>query len=156
MCENQRILNVILDQKSVPRRSPEVENERLVAISDLLHENYFSPTVRLDGPFILHLRLIDTRLQFDVRDSGDQPFHKFMLPLKSFRSIIRDYFLVCESYFEAMRTSSPSRIETIDMGRRGVHNEGSELLREHLKPNVDIDFATARRLFTLICVLHAR
>lgn len=156
MAENQKILNVFLDQRTVPSYSPEIEHERSVAISDLIHENSFAPTTQIDGPFNLHLRLVDARLLFDIRNDEDQPLHEFRLPLNSFRSIIRDYFLVCESYFEAMRTASPSRIETIDMGRRGVHNEASEMLQERLKTDVDVDFATARRLFTLICVLHIR
>ncbi|MDA0239410.1 MAG: UPF0262 family protein [Proteobacteria bacterium] len=156
MSDNQKILNLFLDQRTVPSYSSEIEHERLVAIADLIHENFFAPTAKIEGPYNLHLRLLDARLLFDIRDGDDNPLHEFRLPLTSFRSIIRDYFIVCESYFEAMRASSPSRIETIDMGRRGVHNEASEMLQERLKGDVDVDFATARRLFTLICVLHIR
>ena len=154
--ENRRLANIALDEQSVVRRSPEVEHERAVAIYDLLEGNYFAPAGVDQGPFNLHLAIEENRLQFDIRDEAEQPLVKVGLPLSPFRRLVKDYFTVCESYFEAIKTASPSRIEAIDMGRRGLHNEGSELLRERLDGKIEIDFDTARRLFTLICVLHIR
>lgn len=138
------------------RRRPEVEHERAIAIYDLLEDNYFAPMGEYVGPYNLHLRLEDNRLVFDVRTQEDQPLLEVPLPLRTFQSIVKDYFLVCESYYQAIKKSTPSQIEAIDMGRRGLHNEGSETLQDRLKGKVDIDFDTARRLFTLICVLHIR
>lgn len=156
MPHRQRIAHVQLDEKSMVRRKAEVEHERNIAIYDLLEENYFAPHGDYEGPYNLHLSLEDNRLQFDVRTQDDQPLLNVPLPLKPFQSIVKDYFLVCESYYAAIKKSSPSQIEAIDMGRRGLHNEGSELLKERLAGKVDVDFDTARRLFTLICVLHIR
>ncbi len=138
------------------RRRPEVEHERAIAIYDLIEENYFAPHGDYAGPYNLHLSLEDNRLVFDIRDEAGGPLVTVGLPLKQFQSIVKDYFMVCESYYTAIKKSSPSQIEAIDMGRRGLHNEGSEVLRERLAGKVDIDFDTARRLFTLICVLHIR
>lgn len=138
------------------RRRPEVEHERAIAIYDLLEDNYFAPMGEYVGPYNLHLRLEDNRLVFDVRTQDDQKLLEVPLPLRTFQSIVKDYFLVCESYYQAIKKSTPSQIEAIDMGRRGLHNEGSETLQDRLKGKVDIDFDTARRLFTLICVLHIR
>ena len=138
------------------RRKAEVEHERNIAIYDLLEENYFAPHGEYVGPYNLHLSLEDNRLQFDVRTEDGQPLLVVPLPLKAFQSIVKDYFMVCESYYSAIKKSTPSQIEAIDMGRRGLHNEGSELLKERLMGRIDIDFDTARRLFTLICVLHIR
>ena len=138
------------------RRKPEVEHERAVAIYDLLEENYFAPVGDYEGPYALHLSLEDNRLQFDIRSQDGEGILKVPLPLQPFRSIVKDYFMICESYYSAIKKSTPSQIEAIDMGRRGLHNEGSELLRERLAGRVDLDFDTARRLFTLICVLHIR
>lgn len=138
------------------RRAAEVEHERAVAIYDLLDENYFAVKGDFVGPYSLHIRLEDNRLIFDVRSQEDLPMTQVPLPLKIFQSIVKDYFLVCESYYAAIKKSTPSQIEAIDMGRRGLHNEGSELLRERLEGKIDVDFDTARRLFTLICVLHIR
>jgi len=154
--DKRRLANITLDEKSVVRRSPEVEHERAVAIYDLLEGNHFAPAEIDQGPFNLHLAIEESRLQFDIRDKSEQPLAKIALPLSPFRRLIKDYFTVCESYFEAIKTASPSRIESIDMGRRGLHNEGSELLRERLDGKIEIDFDTARRLFTLICILHIR
>jgi len=154
--DKRRLANITLDEKSVVRRSPEVEHERAVAIYDLLEGNHFAPAEIDQGPFNLHLAIEESRLQFDIRDESEQPLAKVALPLSPFRRLIKDYFTVCESYFEAIKTASPSRIESIDMGRRGLHNEGSELLRERLDGKIEIDFDTARRLFTLICILHIR
>ncbi len=156
MDERRRIVNVFLDEKSVGRRSPEIEHDRAVAIFDLLEENYFAPANGELGPFSLHLALEENRLRVDVRDEADMEIFDFILPLSNFRSVIKDYFLICESYYEAIKAASPSKIEALDMGRRGLHNEGSEILSERLKEHVEVDFATARQLFTLLCVLHIR
>ena len=153
----KRLVNISLDEKHVVRRSPQVEHERKVAIFDLLEENRFAPvSCENPGPYALRLRIEDNRLVFDIRDLDDAPLSQFALPISTFRSIVRDYFMICDSYYEAIKLASPSRIEAIDMARRGLHNEGSEVLRERLTGKVDIDIATARRLFTLICVLHIR
>ncbi len=157
MAERQaRLVKLSLDEKSVVRRSPEVEHERAVAIYDLLEENSFDPAGEHSGPFALRLRIEESRLVFDIRDESDQPLAEVHISLSPFRRIVKDYFEVCESYFQAIKTASPSKIEAIDMGRRGLHNEGSELLRERLSGKIELDLATARRLFTLICVLHIR
>lgn len=151
-----RLIDVTLDEKSVVRRSQEVEHERAVAIFDLLEENRFVPDGVDGGPFKLHLAIEENRLKFDIRNEDDLPAKIVSLSLTPFRKLIKDYFTVCETYFEAIKTASPSRIEAIDMGRRGLHNEGSIILRERLSGKIDIDFETARRLFTLLCVLHIR
>ncbi|MGE5547636.1 MAG: UPF0262 family protein [Solirubrobacterales bacterium] len=156
MTNRQRIIHVQLDEKTMVRRRPEVEHERAIAIYDLLEENHFAPVGEYHGPYHLHLRLADNRLVFDVRTQEDERLLEVPLPLKPFQSIVKDYFLICESYYSAIKKSSPSQIEAIDMGRRGLHNEGSELLKERLMGRIDVDFDTARRLFTLICVLHIR
>lgn len=152
----QHIVNITLDERSVVRRNPDVEHERAVAIYDLLEENHFAPVGDYEGPYSLHLAIEENRLLFDIRTEAETRLGTVTLPLSPFRRVIRDYFTICESYFEAIKTASPSRIEAIDMGRRGLHNEGSELLRERLSEKVAVDFDTARRLFTLICVLHIR
>lgn len=156
MSDNQHIVQIFLDEKTGGRRAAHVEHERKVAIYDLLEENHFAPTGRDAGPYVLHLSIEDNRLVFDVRTESDQPLDKFSVPVNSFRRIVKDYFMVCESYFEAIKTAPPSKIEALDMGRRGLHNEGSDILRDRLVDKVEIDRATARRLFTLICVLHIR
>jgi uncharacterized protein (UPF0262 family) len=156
MPHRQKLIHVQLDEKTMVRRSPEVEHERAVAIYDLLEENYFAIHGDFVGPYGLHIRLEDNRLIFDVRTEDGHPLTEIPLPLKSFQKVVKDYFLICESYFTAIKKSTPSQIEAIDMGRRGLHNEGSELLRERLAGKADIDFDTARRLFTLVCVLHIR
>lgn len=154
---NRRITHVALDERTVVRRKPEVDHERAVAIFDLLEENEFCPCDHPDsGPFHLHLSIEDNRLLFDIRREDDSELDKIALPVTGFRSIVKDYFLICESYYAAIKRSTPSQIEAIDMGRRGLHNEGSEMLRERLAGKVDMDLQTARRLFTLICVLHIR
>lgn len=136
------------------RRTAEIEHERKVAIFDLLEDNHFSPVDVEGGPFNLHLSIAENRLVFDIRDIEDAPLRTVILALSPFRRVIREYFAVCESYFAAIRTAQPSRIEAIDMGRRGLHNEGSSLLCERLDGKIELDENTARRLFTLICVLH--
>ena len=156
MSEKQRIVNIFLDEKSLVRRAAHVEHERKVAVYDLLEDNHFAPVGDKRGPYTLHLGIEDNRLVFDIRTEGGERLDRFTLPLNSFRKIVKDYFIVCESYFEAIKTAPPSRIEALDMGRRGLHNEGSDILRDRLEGKVDIDKRTARRLFTLICVLHIR
>ena len=149
------IVKIALDEKSIVRRNADIEHERKVAIFDLLEENQF--TLRAaPGPYDLVLRLEETRLVMDIRDEGGTTLEEIRIQITPFRKIIKDYFLVCESYFAAIKTASPSQIEAIDMGRRGLHNEGSELLRDRLAQQVEMDLGTARRLFTLICVLHIR
>ena len=156
MSENQRIGNIFLDEKSLVRRAAHVEHERKVAVYDLLEDNHFAPVSDDRGPYTLHLGIENNRLVFYIRTKGGDKLDRFTLPLNSFRKIVKDYFIVCESYFEAIKTAPPSRIEALDMGRRGLHNEGSDILRDRLEGKVDIDNRTARRLFTLICVLHIR
>ena len=154
--DHKRIAKVTLDERTVVRRSPEVEHERAVAIFDLIEESHFAPVGDSSGPYSLHLSIIENRLVMDVRTEKEQALGKVILALSPFRRIVKDYFTICESYYQAIRTSSPSQIEAIDMGRRGLHNEGSDLLRERLAGKIDLDVTTARRLFTLICVLHIR
>jgi uncharacterized protein (UPF0262 family) len=153
---DQRIAKITLDERTVVRRSADIEHERAVAIFDLLEENSFALADGHPGPFHLHLGIEENRLVLDIRSASEEPIERVLLPLTPFRSIVKDYFLVCDTYFKAIRTASPSRIEAIDMGRRGLHNEGSELLRERLAERVVVDLNTARRLFTLLCVLHIR
>ena len=151
------IVQVFLDEVSIIRRSPEAEQERAVAIYDILESNYFAPTGDLAGPFHLYLRIEDhSRLVLDIRSEQDESLRKIGLPLLPLRRLIRDYFQICESYYDAIKKLTPSQIETIDMARRGLHNEGSEILAERLKDSVEVDYETARRLFTLVCVLHIR
>lgn len=154
--QSQRIANITLDEHTVVRRSPDIEHERAVAIYDLLEDNYFKPLSGLGGPYHLHLSIQESRLLFDIRGAEGTRQISVLLPLAPFRRIVKDYFTVCESYFSAIKTASPSQIEAIDMGRRGLHNEGSEMLRERLNDKIEIDFNTARRLFTLLCVLHIK
>ncbi|HWA43369.1 MAG TPA: UPF0262 family protein [Hypericibacter adhaerens] len=151
-----RIARVTLDERSVVRRSPEVEHERAVAIYDLIEENSFCLVEGPAGPYNLSLGIEDNRLVLDIAAESAEPLAKHILSLTPFRRIVKDYFTVCESYYEAIKRSSPSQIEAIDMGRRGLHNEGAELLRERLAGKIELDGNTARRLFTLICVLHIR
>ncbi len=156
MSDHQRVTDVRLDEKTMVRRRPEVEHERAIALFDLLEENFFSPAGGFQGPYHLVLRLDDNRLVFDVRSDQGQELTEVQLPLKPFQSIVKDYFLICESYYAAITKSSPTQIEAIDMGRRSLHNEGSQLLRDRLAGKIEVDFDTSRRLFTLICVLHIR
>lgn len=152
----QRIVKIDLDERTVVRRNPDVEHERAVAIFDLLEENYFAPAGGLTGPYHLRLSITENRLVFDIRSEQGEPLSKIMLSLTPFRTVVKDYFTVCESYYAAIKRASLTQIEAFDMGRRTVHNEGSELLRERLEGKVELDQNTARRLFTLICVLHIR
>lgn len=153
---DHRIGAILLDEKSVVKRSLEIEQEREVAISDLLENNLFKPKGAVAGPYRLALSVKENRLVFDIaRDSG-QRVGRILLSLAPFRRIVKDYFLVCDSYYKAMRTATPSQIESLDMGRRAVHNEGTELLIKRLAGKIETNFDTARRLFTLICVLHLK
>ena len=152
----RRIAGITLDEHTVVRRSPDIEHERAVAIFDLLEENHFAPTTGLDGPFHLHLAIEENRLSIEIRSSANGGSETILLPLAPFRGIVRDYFMICESYYQAIRRSSLAQIEAIDVGRRSLHDEGSTLLIERLADKVVVDHDTARRLFTLICVLHLR
>ncbi len=156
MPDDQRIANLFLDERTVVRRSAQVEHERRVAIFDLLEDNRFVPTGGFSGPYTLHLSIRGNRLVFDVRDEADGPMTTFRMGLGPFRSVIRDYFVVCDSYYGAIKMASRERIEAIDVGRRSLHDEGAELLRQRLAGKAEIDTDTARRMFTLICVLHIR
>jgi uncharacterized protein (UPF0262 family) len=149
-----RIAAITLDEKSVVRRSPEIETERNAAIADLLHENSFAPASGLAGPFSLHLAIEENRLLVEV--NGAAAGETIQLGLDAFRRIVKDYFVVCESYYDAVRRQNLAQIEAIDAGRRALHNEGSALLIERLADKVALDHDTGRRLFTLICVLHLR
>src|SRR3954468_17515759 len=152
----QRLVKVTLDEGSIGRSSQDIEHERAVAIYDLLDDNSFAPVDYEGGPYALHLSISENRLVFDIRQEDGAPVMAHLFSLTPFRRIVRDYFMICDSYYKAIRISTPSQIEAIDMGRRGLHNEGSEILRERLKGKVEIDFNTARRLFTLICALFRR
>jgi uncharacterized protein (UPF0262 family) len=150
-----RIASITLDERSVVRRSPEIESERNAAIADLLHENHFAPVSGQTGPFALRLAIEENRLLIDV-SAADQPNETIQLALAPFRRIVKDYFVVCESYYDAVRRQNLAQVEAIDAGRRALHNEGSALLIERLADKVTVDHDTGRRLFTLICVLHLR
>ena len=150
----RRLVAVSLDEESIGRSSPDVEHERAVAIYDLIEQNLFAPIGHEGGPYALHLSITENRLAFDVRLADGTPVVIHLLSLTPLRRIVKDYFLICDSYYKAIRTATPSQIEAIDMGRRGLHDEGSELLIERLAGKIDLDRDTARRLFTLVCVLH--
>jgi len=154
---NARIVDIELDDKLVVRRSAEIEHEMGVAIFDLLEANLFAPVDAPPGPYRVRLAIRDGRsLVFEISDSEGKELTHEVVPLNLFRRIVKDYFTVCESYFDAIKNAPASRIEALDMGRRGLHNEGAVLLRENLEGRITIDDETARRLFTLICVLHIR
>lgn len=149
-----RLIAIVLDQKSIGRTNPDIEHEREVAIFDLIDSNQFELEGRERGPYRLVLSIAEDRLVLNVSGEDSNQIASFLLSLSPFRRIVKDYFLVCESYFGAIKTAPASKIEAIDMGRRGLHDEGSRLLQERLKGKVRVDFPTARRLFTLICALH--
>jgi uncharacterized protein (UPF0262 family) len=158
MNENSRfcLVSIVLDEATVVRRTREIEQEREIAIYDLLESNSFTPNGSGGGPYNLVLAIEENRLVFDIRMSDDSPHGKVMLSLTPFRRVIKDYFIVCESYYKSIRQAPPSQIEGLDMGRRALHDEGSKLLQERLAGKIELDFDTARRLFTLICVLHLK
>lgn len=150
-----RLCDVVLDD-SIGRSTPDVEHERAVAIFDLIEENTFEPAGHDGGPYRLYISLVDSKLVFSIKTEDDRDVSTHILSLTPFRRIIKDYFLICESYYEAIRSSTPSQIEAIDMGRRGIHNDGSQTLMDRLSGRIKVDFDTARRLFTLVCVLYWR
>lgn len=156
MSGRDRLIDIALDEASLAAASADAEHERRVAIFDLLEANVFAVEGLDVGPYRLGLSVADQRLVFAVTAEGGEEVKTVILSLAPFRKVIRDYFLVCDSYFTAIRQATPAQIEAIDMGRRGLHNEGSELLAERLAGKFKIDFDTARRLFTLICALHVR
>ena len=151
-----RLVSVELDERTLVRRTREIEQEREIAIYDLLETNSFAPRNSGGGPYRLTLAVEENRLVFEIRLKTGEAHGRVMLSLTPFRRIIKDYFLVCESYFKAIRNAPPHQIEALDMGRRGLHDEGSTLLKERLEGKIDVDFDTARRLFTLLCVLHLK
>jgi uncharacterized protein (UPF0262 family) len=149
-----RLDEVVIDEVSLAPASPEQEHERKVAISDLLKDNYFEPEGGQDGPYQLRIGLVENRLDLEIKGAGLEARH--LLSLTPFRRTVRDYMEICRSYNDALRNASPAQIESIDMGRRGLHNDGAEMLRDRLQGKVKTDVATSRRLFTLICALHWR
>jgi uncharacterized protein (UPF0262 family) len=155
-----RISHIELDEATILWRNADIEQERRIAIFDLIEENLFRPLRTVAGghlgPYRLRLAVSDGRLVMDIADDQQQPLETLILGLGRFRRQVRDYFAICDSYFQAIRKATAQEIETIDMARRGIHNEAAELLLERLDGKVETDFATARRLFTLICVLHIR
>jgi uncharacterized protein (UPF0262 family) len=150
---SHRLVAVTLDQDSIGYAAPDVEHERRVAIYDLVEENSFAPEGGHDGPFSLHIGLVDQKLALRITREGGGEVVTHLLSLSPFRRILKDYFMICESYRSAIKSSSPSQIEAIDMGRRGLHDEGAQVLSERLKGKIAVDHATSRRLFTLICAL---
>jgi uncharacterized protein (UPF0262 family) len=155
-----RIIDISLDDKTILWRNADVEQERRIAIFDILEENYFAPQrVHTDGycgPYKVFLRVEEGRLVIELRRADDTPLEAIILGLGRFRRPIKDYFAICDSYYQAIRQATPQQIETVDMARRAIHNEAAELLKERLEGKIDVDFDTARRLFTLICVLHIK
>ena len=154
-----KIIHIEIDDRNLPPPTPEIDQERKVAMFDLLEDNSFAMPLREgrkvpDGPYKLGLSIKERRLVFDIRQENDAPANEFHLSLGPFRQVVKDYFQICESYFDAVKTLPPSQIETIDMARRGIHNEGARVLQKRLEGKADVDIDTARRLFTLICVLH--
>ena len=155
-----RIIHVELDQKTIIWRNADIEQERRIAIFDLLEGNHFAPQREHEdgyaGPYRLTIRVEEGRLVFDIARADESMLESVILGLTRFSRLVRSYFAICDSYFQAVKQSTPQQIETIDMARRGVHNEGAELLKERLAGKIEVDFDTARRLFTLICVLHIK
>jgi uncharacterized protein (UPF0262 family) len=150
------LVEVTLDEKSIGRSNPDVEHERAVAIYDLIEDNNFAPEGHKGGPYTLQLSIAENRLTFDIKTAKGEAVMTHLLSMTPFRRIVKDYFMICDSYYQAIRTATPDRIEALDMGRRGIHDEGSKILMERLARKISMDFDTARRLFTLICVLHWR
>ena len=157
---DHRIADISLDETTILWRNADIEQERRIAIFDLIEENQFKPLRSVergaDGPYKLRLSVTDGRLVLDIADLQDSPVEQLILGLARFRRPIREYFAICDSYYQAIRKATPAEIETIDMARRGIHNRAAELLLERLEGKIETDFATARRLFTLICVLHIK
>ncbi len=155
-----RIIAIDLDEKTIIRRSADIDHERRIAIDDLLEANHFAPTRAFPegyaGPYRVKLRVEEGRLAIDIAAESGALLETLVLGLASFRRVIKDYFAICDSYFQAVRQSGAQQIETVDMARRGIHNDAAQLLHDRLAGKIDVDFDTARRLFTLICVLHIR
>jgi uncharacterized protein (UPF0262 family) len=155
-----RIIDVELDERTILWRSADIEQERRIAIFDLIEGNHFAPQRRhtdgYAGPYRIRLSVEEGRLAIEIRREDGSALETLVLGLGRFRRPIRDYFAICDSYYQAIRQSTPQQIETVDMARRGIHNEAAELLKERLEGKIEVDFDTARRLFTLICVLHIR
>ena len=160
MADNHRIAHISLDVATIIWRNADVEQERRVAIFDLIEENSFKPVRSAErganGPYRLKLAVQDGRLAMEIFDEAGELLETLLIGLARFRRPIREYFAICDSYYQAIRKATPAEIETIDMARRGIHNHAAELLLERLEGKVETDFATARRLFTLICVLHIK
>ena len=156
MTDKSRIVSIEIDEKSLAPAGPDADHERKVAIFDIIEGNTFRIVDHEGGPYAIVLSLADNRLVFDVAEENGSPVRRMMLSLTTLRRVIKDYFMICDSYYDAIRNSTPSQIEAIDMGRRGLHNEGSQILTEKLANKVEVDFDTSRRLFTLVCALHAR
>jgi uncharacterized protein (UPF0262 family) len=152
---DKRLIAVEIDEETLSSSGPDAEHERRVAVFDLIEENKFGVIDDETGPYVLHLSMRERKLVFDIRLEDQTNVHMFILSISPFRGIIRDYFMICESYYSAIKTQTSHQIEAIDMARRGIHNEGSDLLAERLEGKVEVDFDTSRRLFTLICALHA-
>jgi uncharacterized protein (UPF0262 family) len=152
--ERGRLMAVTIDESSIGRANRDVEHERAVAIYDLIEENSFRPLEHDGGPYALNIGISGNRLVFDIREADGTPVIAHLLSLAPFSRIVKDYFTICDSYYAAIRTATPDRIEALDMGRRSLHDEGSRILMERLRRKVEIDFDTARRLFTLVTVLH--
>lgn len=151
---SKRLISVTLDADSLAAANPDQEHERAVAIYDLIEENDFHPIGHDGGPYCLNLSLTSGKLAFEVKTESGDAVMTHILSLTPMRRVVRDYFMICESYYAAIRTQTPSQIEAIDMGRRGLHNEAAGILRERLAGKIDIDSDTARRLFTLVAALH--
>ncbi len=159
MTETNRLANIEIDETGLPAPTPEIDQERKVAIFDLLEENSFGLPADTGrdvppGPYNLELAIRDGRLVFDIQTESTEKVTEIHLSLSPFRQVVKDYFQICEAYFDAVKRLPPSQIEAIDMGRRGIHDEGARVLQERLEGKVEIDALTSRRLFTLICVLH--
>ena len=152
--DKNRLVAVTLDESSIGSSNRDIEHERAVAVYDLIEENSFAPVGHDQGPYALHIGIKERRLVLDIRREDGKPVIAHLLSLSPFKRIVKDYFLICDSYYAAIRTATPDRIEAIDMGRRGLHDEGSRILQDAIKSKVKVDFDTARRLFTLLCVLH--
>jgi uncharacterized protein (UPF0262 family) len=152
--ERRRLVGVTLDETSIGRGNPDQEHERAIAIYDIVEANSFAVPDHEGGPYVLHLGLVEKKLCFEIHTPDGAPVVTHHLSLTPFRGMIRDYELICDSYYKAIRSASPAQIEAIDMGRRGLHDEAAELLMQRLDGKLAVDFDTARRIFTLIFALH--
>ena len=152
--QKNRLIKATLDEFSIGRGTPDQEHERAIALYDLVEQNSFVLIDDEGGPYALMIGMVESKLALNISDADGREIITHILSLSPFRRLLKDYFFVCESYYAAIRTASPSQIEAIDMGRRGLHNEGAQILQERLKGKIDVDFDTARRLFTLVTALH--